>query len=219
MARITVEDCLDKVDNLFDLVLISAKRARRIANGAPAMVERNNDKPTVIALREVAEGLVTPDILDEVDDLLALEMALEDEAAPSSLPPILGDGAATLVPAAATAPEVPSAGWQSAPTANETTSSNSPAATSEPASKPSVDSQLEAIFGRPAAPAKSDASSAAPVVASSEAAIENTETAPVVKQEAPSVESKETADSSESDSTSTPSWQSEAKPTSTDDDS
>lgn len=67
MARITVEDCMDHVDNLFDLVLIAAKRARRIANGAPLLVSEDNDKPTVIALREIAEGLINSDILDEVE--------------------------------------------------------------------------------------------------------------------------------------------------------
>lgn len=67
MARITVEDCLDNVDNLFELVLVSAKRARRLANGAHAMVPWENDKPTVVALREIAEGLVNADILKEAE--------------------------------------------------------------------------------------------------------------------------------------------------------
>ncbi len=67
MARITVEDCLEHVDNLFDLVLVAAKRARRIANGAPVLVDEDNDKPTVIALREIAEGLISPDILNETE--------------------------------------------------------------------------------------------------------------------------------------------------------
>lgn len=65
MARITVEDCLQNVDNLFDLVLLAAKRARQLANGAEARVEWENDKPTVVALREIAEGQVTIDLLDE----------------------------------------------------------------------------------------------------------------------------------------------------------
>jgi DNA-directed RNA polymerase subunit omega len=65
MARVTVEDCLDNVDNRFQLVLVSTKRARQIANGNEPMVPVDNDKPTVIALREIAEGLVTRDILDE----------------------------------------------------------------------------------------------------------------------------------------------------------
>ena len=67
MARITVEDCLQSVDNLFDLVLLAAKRARQLANGAEARVEWENDKPTVVALREIASGEVTIDLLDEPD--------------------------------------------------------------------------------------------------------------------------------------------------------
>ncbi len=67
MARITVEDCLDNIDNIFEMVLVAAKRARRIAHGAEAMVELENDKPTVLALREIADGLVTPAILDEIE--------------------------------------------------------------------------------------------------------------------------------------------------------
>lgn len=58
MARITVEDCLDNIDNRFELVLTATKRARQIANGAEPMVEEENDKPTVLALREIAEGLI-----------------------------------------------------------------------------------------------------------------------------------------------------------------
>lgn len=56
MARITVEDCLERVDNRFQLVLIAARRARDLALGRPALVPSENDKPTVIALRELAEG-------------------------------------------------------------------------------------------------------------------------------------------------------------------
>ncbi len=84
MARITVEDCLQNVPNLFNLVLVAAKRARRIANGAEATVERENDKPTVIALREIAAGHVGPEILDEVDrppthELSAMDMMMPDD--------------------------------------------------------------------------------------------------------------------------------------------
>jgi len=64
MARTTVEDCLDNVDNRFQLVLIAAKRARQIALGADPLVPVDNDKPTVIALREIAEGLIDSSILD-----------------------------------------------------------------------------------------------------------------------------------------------------------
>jgi len=77
MARITVEDCADKIPNMFQLVLVAAKRARQLANGAEPLVDWENDKPTVIALREIAEGFITESILEEreqpVDELLEFE--------------------------------------------------------------------------------------------------------------------------------------------------
>jgi DNA-directed RNA polymerase subunit omega len=79
MARITVEDCTENIPNMFELVLVAAKRARQLANGAEAMVEWENDKPTVVALREIAEGYVTESILEEreipADDLLEIEVS------------------------------------------------------------------------------------------------------------------------------------------------
>jgi DNA-directed RNA polymerase subunit omega len=80
MARITVEDCLENIGNIFEMVLVAAKRARRVAHGAEPMVELENDKPTIIALREIAAGHVTPAILDEIDvppveDLLQPEIS------------------------------------------------------------------------------------------------------------------------------------------------
>jgi len=66
MARVTVEDSLAQVANRFDLVLIASKRARNISMGAEPMVSADNDKPTVIALREIADGLVGEDILKEL---------------------------------------------------------------------------------------------------------------------------------------------------------
>ncbi|AUH72162.1 RNA polymerase omega subunit [Legionella sainthelensi] len=66
MARVTVEDCLEHVANRFELVMVATKRARQIAvRGDQPMVEWENDKPTVVALREIAEGLVTAEILDK----------------------------------------------------------------------------------------------------------------------------------------------------------
>lgn len=66
MARVTVEDCLDNVKNRFELVMVAAKRARAIAvQGAQPLVEWENDKPTVVALREIAAGLIKADILDQ----------------------------------------------------------------------------------------------------------------------------------------------------------
>ena len=68
MARITVEDCLERVENRFELVMIASKRARQLATGnRDPHVAEENDKPTVIALREIAEGHVDVSILDEVD--------------------------------------------------------------------------------------------------------------------------------------------------------
>ncbi|CAL7961789.1 RNA polymerase subunit omega [Gammaproteobacteria bacterium] len=63
MARITVEDCLKNVDNRFELVLIASKRARQLAQGSSPLVPAENDKPTVIALREIAANLVNSSIL------------------------------------------------------------------------------------------------------------------------------------------------------------
>lgn len=67
MARITVEDCLQNVDNRFQLVLVATKRARQLSRGAEAKLPWENDKPTVMALREIADGFVGPEVLDEQD--------------------------------------------------------------------------------------------------------------------------------------------------------
>lgn len=66
MARVTVEDSLSQVRNRFDLVLIASKRARNLSLGAEPLVSADNDKPTVIALREIADGLVGEEILNEM---------------------------------------------------------------------------------------------------------------------------------------------------------
>ena len=75
MARVTVEDCMTKMDNLFQLVLVSSKRARQLAEGAEPHVAADGDKPTVIALREIAEGFITKDILDEKEATVELDLA------------------------------------------------------------------------------------------------------------------------------------------------
>jgi|SRR5450432_1091783 DNA-directed RNA polymerase subunit omega len=67
MARITVEDCLAVVDNRFELVLMATKRARQLANGADPLVDAANDKPTVLALREIAGRKVTSALIAEVE--------------------------------------------------------------------------------------------------------------------------------------------------------
>jgi len=84
MARITVEDCTEKIPNMFELVLVASKRARQLANGAEPMVEWENDKPTVVALREIAEGHITQSILDEKDQVV--EDMLDLDQVPSALP-------------------------------------------------------------------------------------------------------------------------------------
>jgi DNA-directed RNA polymerase subunit omega len=82
MARITVEDCLNRIDNRFEMVLTATKRARQIANGAEPLVEEENDKPTVLALREIAEGLIDPGRVDvlqaEIEAAEAFDSRIED---------------------------------------------------------------------------------------------------------------------------------------------
>lgn len=69
MARVTVEDCLENVANRFELIMVASKRARQIANdGAEPMVPEDNDKPTVVALREIAENKINPSILLDVEE-------------------------------------------------------------------------------------------------------------------------------------------------------
>ena len=90
MARLTVEDCLDKVENRFELVLVAAKRARQLSMGADPLVELENDKPTVLALREIAENKIDKSVLDEEvvpqDDIEAM---IEGELMQSPMP--MGD--------------------------------------------------------------------------------------------------------------------------------
>ena len=81
MARVTVEDCLENVANRFELVMVSSKRARQLANeGKEALVPLENDKPTVVALREIAEGHINASILDDtiVDEPDALLLGAQD---------------------------------------------------------------------------------------------------------------------------------------------
>ena len=86
MARITVEDCLETIDNRFELVLTATKRARQIGHGADPMIPEENDKPTVIALREIAEGHINTEKVDviqaEIEAAEHFEMDLEDNLEP-----------------------------------------------------------------------------------------------------------------------------------------
>lgn len=93
MARVTVEDCIDKVENRFELVLLAGHRARMISSGAPILLDRDNDKNPVVALREIAERRVAPDDLKE-DLIHSLQKYVEvDEPEPETVPLIGGTGA------------------------------------------------------------------------------------------------------------------------------
>ena len=86
MARVTVEDCIDKVDNRFELVLLAAHRARMISSGAQITVDRDNDKNPVVALREIAAEHVSPEDLKE-DLIHSLQKYTEvDEPEPETVP-------------------------------------------------------------------------------------------------------------------------------------
>lgn len=81
MARVTVEDCLDKVENRFKLIILASKRARQLAGGTEPLVEWENDKPTVVALREIADSLITEEYMTEVPVNSAEELFKEEAAA------------------------------------------------------------------------------------------------------------------------------------------
>ena len=86
MARVTVEDCIDKVENRFELVLIAGHRSRMISNGSPITVDRDNDKNPVVALREIADETVSPEDLKE-EFIHSLQKYVEvDEPEPDTVP-------------------------------------------------------------------------------------------------------------------------------------
>ncbi len=88
MARVTVEDAVEKVGNRFDLVLIASRRARQIATGGKeALVDEENDKPTVIALREIEQGLITTEIMNDSD---RHEQVQQDSAELAAVAAIVG---------------------------------------------------------------------------------------------------------------------------------
>ena len=78
MARVTVADCLENVVNRYELVVLASKRARQISLGSDPLVPPDNDKPTVIALREIAENLVNTDNIDKINQLDTEEELTED---------------------------------------------------------------------------------------------------------------------------------------------
>ena len=92
MARVTVEDCIDKVENRFDLVLLASHRARMISSGSQITIDRDNDKNPVVSLREIAETTVSPEDLKE-DLIHSLQKYVEvDEPETEDVPLIAGGG-------------------------------------------------------------------------------------------------------------------------------
>jgi DNA-directed RNA polymerase subunit omega len=88
MARVTVEDCIDKVENRFELVLLAGHRARMISSGSPITIDRDNDKNPVVALREIADETISPEDLKE-EFIHSLQKFVEvDEPEPEALPMI-----------------------------------------------------------------------------------------------------------------------------------
>jgi len=86
MARVTVEDCIDKVENRFELVLLASHRARMVSSGSPITIDRDNDKNPVVALREIAEETISPEDLNE-EFIHSLQKFVEvDEPEPEAVP-------------------------------------------------------------------------------------------------------------------------------------
>ncbi|MGE0774052.1 MAG: DNA-directed RNA polymerase subunit omega [Sphingomonadaceae bacterium] len=85
MARVTVEDCVDKISNRFDLVLLASQRARQISAGAELTIDRDRDKNPVVALREIADETITPDELNEAVISGLQRFRVDDEDAPDEL--------------------------------------------------------------------------------------------------------------------------------------
>ena len=88
MARVTVEDCIDKVENRFELVLLASHRARTISSGSPITIDRDNDKNPVVALREIADGTLTPADLEE-DFIHSLQKHVEVDEPEAEVVPAL----------------------------------------------------------------------------------------------------------------------------------
>ena len=97
MARVTVEDCVDKVPNRFELVLLASRRARTISAGSPITIERDNDKNPVVALREIAEQTVSPEDVNE-DLIHSMQKYVEvDEPEPEEAPLIMPESVAPVL--------------------------------------------------------------------------------------------------------------------------
>ncbi|HCB75102.1 DNA-directed RNA polymerase subunit omega [Sphingomonas yantingensis] len=101
MARVTVEDCVDKIPNRFDLVLLAAQRARQISGGAELLLDRDRDKNPVVALREIAEERVRPDAMQEALVSSLQRVQIDDEEAPDEIGSLSASAEALRLTAAA----------------------------------------------------------------------------------------------------------------------
>lgn len=101
MARVTVEDCVDKIPNRFDLVLLAAQRARQISGGAELTIDRDRDKNPVVALREIADQTITPDELNEAVVTSLQRFRVDDEDAPDEIGSLSASAEALRLTAAA----------------------------------------------------------------------------------------------------------------------
>ena len=101
MARVTVEDCIEKVENRFELVLLASHRARLLAAGAPLTIDRDRDKNPVVALREIAEENITPEHLREAVIGSMQKVQIDDEEAPDELGSLAASAEALRLTAAA----------------------------------------------------------------------------------------------------------------------
>ena len=101
MARVTVEDCVDKIPNRFDLVLLAAQRARQISGGAELTIDRVRDKNPVVALREIAEERVVPDELSESLVMSLQRVQVDEEDTPDAIGSLAASAEALRLTAAA----------------------------------------------------------------------------------------------------------------------
>nr|WP_047167894.1 DNA-directed RNA polymerase subunit omega [Sphingomonas sp. Y57] len=101
MARVTVEDCVDKISNRFDLVLMAAQRARQISGGAELTIDRDRDKNPVVALREIAEQTITPEELHEAVVSTLQRVRVDDDDAPDEIGSLAASAEALRLTAAA----------------------------------------------------------------------------------------------------------------------
>ncbi|URD60066.1 DNA-directed RNA polymerase subunit omega [Sphingomonas sp. KRR8] len=110
MARVTVEDCVDKIPNRFDLVLLAAQRARQISGGADLTIDRDRDKNPVVALREIAEETVRPRNLEEAVVQSLQRVQMDEEDATDELASLSESAEALRLTAAAPPRPTPSGG-------------------------------------------------------------------------------------------------------------